>query len=363
MGIKKGGSTIRRFYSTDKLPASSDREWTLKLINAKFEDRILKGNENNSGISVFGNELSTNFTSDNAVFGKFILFSVRVDTLKIRNKILDLQVNQIVGMRTADGSLMSSKVRNSIREEVLEQDNGVTMLDIDVANVFIDCAKGDVYTNTTSVAIMDEIEYILQNKMGIHVHMAEPFAVVTRNFDTDFVDKALDTPHFNVIDCEIHPDYEDSEEGKLGSSFLTWLLYYLNVGDGMFNHMGITFLDTLSLEGEAMGSKQASLKKGAISNCVELIAALKVGKTVSSCKLLIAESDGNKKKEYEFTIDKSTLTLSGCKVPKGTLLERLLSFVNCYETIDELFEYYLNTRYSRDWTNEKIKIKDWIENL
>jgi len=358
VSLDKGSSTLKRFYIEGKIPD----DILVKFTEGAFQYAKLNVDVKNSGFAVFNNELSPEFNDENSKFGRFYVVSLRTDTLKVKRKTLEMKVNQFVCNLKATGEVVSSIKKAEFTQDLIETDGSVTTVDTNIVNVIID-THGIMYMNTNSIESEDLIVGLIFKHLGIKVLQANPFSVVSKNYNQDVMDNALDYPSMEVIDNEVHPEFEDSPEGKIGSGFLTWLMYYLNTGDGLFNHMGISFLDTVTLEGESMGSKQAVLKKGCISSCVELTASLKVGKTISSAKLLIAEANGDEVNNFEFTIDKATFSLSSCKVPKGLMLERILHFVNCFETIDSLFSAYIDTRYGKKWDKDKSKIKKWIEEL
>ena len=368
MSLKSGSTTITRYFSDSAFLASSDPSWISGLLDGAFLDRQLQDvGEKSQGFCIFENELSANFKLENCVQGKYIIFSYRRDQKDVRSKVLNLKMNAVAAERMTEMGVdfLSSKMKTEIKEELIESDPDVTIINTTIINVFIDTALKQIFFTTTSLEIIDNIVMDLSSYLGIKVFQASPVALAAKLFDTDKLDLVLDAPEFNVIDnLEINPEFEDQPDQKLGSAFLTFLMYYLYTGDGMFNHMGIMFHDEITLEGESMGSKKAVLKKGLLNNCVELVAALKVGKIISSGKLTLAEGDGDDVLQYDFTLDKTFFNLGSAKVKKDRdILRVLLSFSTVYESIDSLFEYYLKKRYVDDWSISKENILIWIKGL
>jgi hypothetical protein len=197
----------------------------------------------------------------------------------------------------------------------------------------------------------------------------------------ELFEKVMDDPGICVGNpIEIHPEFEDSMEGKLGAAFLTWMLFVLQTGDGVCKskrqgEMGITLHEYLLLEGEALGSKQMLLKKGVVSRCAELATSLNIGKQVSKLRLMAARDGADTEENPEadvwtYVIDKIHFDLASMKVPKnndGTEVARTLArfnfIVDAFELMEDLFEQFLEQRYGDKWTTLEEEMAAWVRNL
>lgn len=379
MSIESGNLTLRRYYIEGKCKASSNPFWIDRLKQNIFSEKKLISDEENLGWTVLGNELSTDFSLENTIYGKYILFSLRRDYLKIPSTLLQLHLKHRIHerLKEIETDTISQKQKVEIKEEVLEHLLSQTPPHLQIAQVVIDTAKSEVFITSTSDKMNESFELLFQKTFELDLFAANFMSSAQKLLDAECFEQVLDDPSMILIkDLEVHPEFEDSPEGKLGASFLTWLLYIIQQGDGTWNckslgEIGILMEELLVLEGEALGSRQTQLKKGVINRCAELITALKVGKFVSKAYCQLARDNGSEEAEtWTFTIHKHTYDLTSLKVPKyseGNQAARMIGRLNyiseSFEIIDELFNSYLEHRYIKNWKKTEEDMQNWIQNL
>lgn len=376
MAVESGSVTLRRLYINGKCKASSDASWIENLKANAFSYKKLKPDDENQGFAVMGNELSSDFNLDNSIFGKYVLFSLRKDVKKIQRTLLNLHVKERIKerLKELEADTISQKQKGEIKNEVLEELNQNTPESIQILQVIIDTARKEVFISSTSDKMVESVEVLFNKAFGIKLIEANSMATAQNLLDADTFEEVLDNPGYDSVDgMEVHPDFQDGPEAKLGSGFLTWLYYYLNAGEGTWKgksvgEFGIIMNDYLLLEGEALGSKQTLLKKGLITKCAELSTAFNVGKQVSKVKMECARDNGaDAEEQWVFTIDKANFDLSSLKVPKysegnqaARTLGRLNYIIEAFEIIDEMFLHFLELRYSNKWKSTVKELKNWI---
>ena len=389
MSLEHGSVTLRRYYMQSSCKASSDPNWVSSLNENAFIEKTLGPDEDNTGWSVFGNELSTEFSIDNTAFGKFILISFRRDSVKIQRTMLNLLLKSRIHERLKSEEIetISQKQKAEIKEEILDELTKKTSPNLQIIQALVDTARGEVFLSSTSDKICESFLMLFSQTFSIQLLEANFMATAQRNLSEEVFENVLDAPGILLGPAfDVHPDFEDTSEGKLGSSFLTWLLYQLQTGDGTWaskslGEFGMILNDYLLLEGEALGSKQMLLKKGVLGRCAELATSLKVGKLVSKirCQLArdtLAPAEGDaagsssEPEEWSFVVDKINYDLSSLKMPKysdgneaARTLGRMGYIVEAFEIMDELFSSFLELRYSKEWKKHHEAMTNWVIEL
>ena len=379
MSAESGAVTLRRLFIKGKSKASSDASWIENLNANAFADRKLGPDEENHGWAILGNELSTNFNLDNTVNGKFVTFSLRKDTKRIQRTMLNLKVKERIleRMKEMETDTLPQKQKVEIKAEIIEELNKSTEASLQIVQVIVDTARKEVFVTCTSDKLIESFITLFDKTFNVKLLEANSMACAENLLEADVFEKILDKPGIELIDgLEVHPDFENSPEAKLGSGFLTWLFYYLQAGDGHWKgphvgEFGILMEDYLLFEGEALGTKQTLLKKGLVNQCAELATVLRIGKQIAKAKLTLARENGTEATEvWSFMINNMKFDLSSLKVPKfsdGNSAARTLGrynyLIEAFEILDDLYLHYLELRYSRKWPAALTEIRNWIKLL
>lgn len=382
MALDNGSITLRRFFIKGRCKPSSDPFWISALEKGAFVGRKLELDDENTGWSVMGDELATDFSLANAILGKFVIFSFRRDRIQVPSSLLNLHVKHRVREHLeAEGmDTIGKQQRAEIKEKVLEELVERTPTSIQVVQVMVDTARAEVYLASTSEKVAELMEALFRQSFDLDFQPSNFVAMAHQLLDEIAFEKVLDDPSISIGNpIEIHPEFEDQLEGKLGAGFLTWLLYSLSTGEGDYKskHQGevqMALNEYLLLEGEAQGSKQMLLRKGVLSRCAELATSLRIGKLVSKIRVMVGRDGGseenNETESWSFIIDKQNANLASMKVPKvveGTesarLLGRLNFIVDMVELMEDLFEAYLKVRYSKEWDPLNEEMRTWVKGL
>lgn len=379
MPIESGTLSLRRYCLQGSCRASSNEMWLNGLKKHAFAEKKLKLEDENSGWVVFDDELSTNFAIDNCAIGKFIVFSMRLDRLKIPRSLLQMHVKHRIRERLKDGEskTLSRNQQSEIRNDVIEELSKTSPADIQVVQVMIDTARKELYINTTQSALGEMVAHSVEKSFELKCREANFMSQAQKIMTRDDFERVLDEPGVHLrpqIDLDGEP--QDGPESRLGSAFLTWLLHMLQDADGNIKNeqhgeLGMMVDDYLLLEGEVSGSRQITLKKGLLASCAELATSLKVGKLVAKARFKVArEGKEDEGEQWNFVVDKKNYDLSSLKTPRSKdpdahtrTLHRLLYLVEAFEIMDGLFQDYLELRYGKAWKKAGAKISQWIETL
>ena len=159
------------------------------------------------------------------------------------------------------------------------------------------------------------------------------------------------------------------ERSFLAQEFLTWLWFRSEVEGGEFDldgrHVAVVIEDSLSLCGWDDEGPRTSLRGGNPTLRPEPAGALASGLMLHKARLIVAE--GNR--EWQFTLDTESLDLLSVKVPaldedddvEDPLAEKLGAGEWLRETVDGLFELFLELRLGADWqTIEVPRLEHWV---
>jgi hypothetical protein len=166
-------------------------------------------------------------------------------------------------------------------------------------------------------------------------------------------------------------DNSPSAMDYLGNEFMVWIWHTLQndgdtiqLGDG--TEVTVMLAKTLTLDcprGE-MGRDQ--LTDDAPIRLPEAFRALQAGKLPRKAGMVLVRQGA----QYELTLQAETLAVSGAGLPKPegrpsspheARIGRLESVRHLTETLDLLFEAYLNKRTSSSWTDELGRIRKWLQ--
>ena len=379
MPINQGNVTLRRFFLDQKAKPSSDVSWLDALNKEAFEHKKLSLDDESLGWAVYGNELETKFSIENVARGKYVLISLRHETLKLSSSLVNLHLNKRFSdrMKELESQSLGKSQRDEIKQDVIDSLMGSATTTTTTTQCFVDTARGEVFVASSSTKILELFQMLFQRSFGYKLFDANPMAVAERLLGDEMVDRVLESPQYEIsyIDpANINPDASpDGLESRLGSGFLTWLVYELyaeGYGWDTSRHgaLGVIVNQSISLEGISAGAKRTSLRKGAPDRSAEFASALRVGKQVSKVALYLAREREGGEDIWKFTLDKSTFTMASLSVPKvleGDIptrqLGRLDLLVESFEMLDERFQTFLELRYGPDWKTEPMAA--WMNSM
>jgi len=165
------------------------------------------------------------------------------------------------------------------------------------------------------------------------------------------------------------------EKRFIGQEFLAWLWYKSEERGGNVALPGsgevlVIFEKHMLLEyGEGPESEKL-ICRGLQTELKEARAGLALGKKPEQARIRLARGDY----EFSVTLTAATMEFRSVKVPKtagaddgndpdsleGQILERIALFEDLTALVNELFAMFINIRASRDWPEELIKVRKWV---
>lgn len=377
MALESGTVSLKRFYPSKSLPERSHPSWLEKLNAFALKDVELEQDKENEGWSVLGNELSTDFNEQNVITGPYLTFAFRCDTHRVAMNIVDLHFKAQVELSKSHGELVNRQKENDIKEDIIQDLLARSLPNIDIAGVLVDTYRGIVYYTSSSDRMIDKFVNLFRDCFDITLYEVNYESAAARLLeDEPLAGQLANQPGLLLVDnLQLHPDFMDTPDSRLGSSFMTWFFFYLQTSESVWiseeiEEIFITVEDEMSLAGEAFGSKEVTIKKGEINNCKELIAAFSAGKRISRMKFIFYRGNDENSIAWSFSLDKKNYSLASLKVPKpeavdtfGIKLERYDAIAEIHHILDDIFRDYLQFRTGKAWLDIEEDMKVWLQEI
>lgn len=166
------------------------------------------------------------------------------------------------------------------------------------------------------------------------------------------------------------------EKRFLGQEFLTWLWFKSDERGGTVYLPGtgdvqVVFEKHMLLEYGEGEAHEKVICQGLQAELREARTGLVMGKKLEQARLLIAWGDH----EWRLTLKGSLFEFKSVKPPKtmsskedsqdqeaieARLLDRIGMIEMANRTVDGLFRMFLEIRVSREWPQEMVKVRDWV---
>ena len=379
MALEHGSVSLKRYFPVKPLPNSKEDAWFERLNEHRLRElENLQPEAENGGWAVMGNELCTEFNEKNVVFGPYVGFSYRRDTIRLPSGLVDLHLKALVSVEEDVGEVVDRIQRQRMKEDIEQDLLASVHPNIDSAGIMVDTSRQVVYFASTSDRLADEFLMLFYQSWGVQLIEADwetsAFRLLPDSEET--IENLLRRPGLDLVEgLETHPDYEDDPVTKLGSAFLTWFYHYLQTTDSVWasdeiEEISVYADDTLSLAGESMGSREITLKKGSISTCRELSAAFAAGKNVSKAKLIFYRGDEEQGRQWSFVMEKRQSSVTGLRLPRpeidhprSILLERFDSIAEIHDIMDDIYRDFLLQRTGDEWPELLEGIRNWIREM
>ena len=366
MSIQHGSTTTVQY----RLKGKIKDHFLSGLAGGQFVPRELDYDESAVGFCVFGNELSTEFSELNTVYGKFFTFSFRIDTLRKPTKEVDLMLQSRITERLQETEAIGKRQRDEMKEDILLELKDTVRPDIKIVQCVFDKASKVLYAETTSAPVM----YQLENSIRLHLGDFELVDYLSHALKLkEYAEDITKSFGFDLFpEVEVVPGFEMDPLSTFTSSFLTWLFYKAETTDGVVDGDLSFFLeDPFTLSGEKVGSQSVTIKKGHVNRCTEIAAALKSGKRIKKAKITLSRDGMEDPDVWHGTIGGDCGALASMRLPTqdapdafGRQLGRFFTIEEAHEVIHSLVHHYVETRYDpTKWPKEVVSMKQWIEDI
>lgn len=378
MALEQGNVSLRRFFPAENLPGSRQDVWFDKLNEHRLmEVDNLQPESENGGWAVLGNELSTDFNEKNVLTGSYVSFAYRRDTVKLPSGLVDLHLKAMVAVEEEIGERVDRIQKVRMKEDIVQDLLATTHPNIETAGVLVDTSTQVVYFASTSDKLTDEFLLLFYKGWGIQLVEADYETCAHRLLENDDAyERLIARPALNLVpDLDLHPDFEDPADVRLGSCFLTWFYHFLQSGESVWaseaiEEINVDVDDVLTLAGETFGSREIVIKKGNVANCRELAAALAAGKSISKVRFQLYRGDDEDARLWTFGLEKRSISLQSLKLPKseepdnyGQRLDRFDAIAEVHDILDDIYRDFVQLRTSDAWLETLEDMKHWVAEM
>ena len=167
-----------------------------------------------------------------------------------------------------------------------------------------------------------------------------------------------------------------AEKRFIGQEFVTWLWFKSEERGGAVDIPGIgdvvvVFEKHILLEYGDGDSREKVICQGLQAEMSEARTGLRMGKKLEQARILL----GRGEYEWNLTLRASMFDFKSVKPPKtmatseesddpdaveGRIIEKISLYEQALHLVDEMFRMFLHVRLSDDWTNELLRLRQWI---
>jgi hypothetical protein len=367
MGLLKGNANIIRLRIKESVPSVTDESWVSKLKENAFVGPASL--EDVYGWSVAGNELETEFTFENATVGKFVVFSLRVDSIQLPKSYLKLAIERAIQkeLLSPEVEVVSRKRRAEIKEDITQSLVDSAHPNVKTVQVAVDTQTKYVYFGSSSSKMVDYFQVLFARTFDMSLVICDGVDQVVRIKGEEEAPKLLDSR--TSISLTDEPAENTTWEMDLACSFTTWLAYITDQS-GTYSYKsreyGAMIAEEIGLEllGDTGCGQKTVLKKGNVVAYPEFGSAIASGKLINRVKLEIALEE----ESWTFSLNAHKEGIQGIKAPKPQegdnfqkTIYRLQSLCEVFEVIDNLYEQFVDFMYGEDHEKILLNIKGWAK--
>ena len=321
--------------------------------------------------------LDVDFDLAKNVVNDTLHFSLRVDTQKLPADLLRAYARAELQALAAENpsGRPSAKQKKEARETAVRTAGGRRPRTVALSDARRTPFSGTGSTNsllvgTTSTSVLDHVQKLFQ----------ETFGCSLTRLDAGIESRAH-TTRSRAGPC---PPLPGSSLGAgqrrspglripaspvyLGNEFLLWLWFVLeNEGDtltlGDGSEVAVMLARTLVLDCPRGLSGNETIRSDSPVKLPEARRAIQAGKLPRQVGMILVRHD----QQYELTLQAETLAVNGAKLPsvedgeeRVKLEERVGQMRHLIETLDLLYDSFLQMRLGGDWPRERERMQQWL---
>jgi hypothetical protein len=381
MSFFSGRLSFIKFRVRGRKPSMFGPDHMEKLAaNASGKARIMAADATDVGWNAGDHILDTDFSLEKNIVNDSLQFALRIDRVKLPADLLRAYMDIELKALTASnaGALPSARqkkeARLAARDRLEREAKDGRFIQRKTYPMLWDCQSNELLAGTTGAAALDHLHGLFHKTFA---HGFEPmFAgqrayhlAETRN-QTRGVDDARPTvfvPGEAAQAVAWVPD--ETSRDFLGNEFLLWLWFKVEVDDDVItladdSKIAVMPARTLVLECPRGQTGRESIKSDAPTQLPEAHRAVQAGKLPRQLGLTVVRHE----QQYEFTLHAETLGVTGLKLPaaEGDALqaireERVGQLRHLLETLELLYDAFLQDRLGERWTKETARIRKWVE--
>lgn len=382
MGFLGGSVTFERFRIV-KDPTNEFGDEHLEILqqNRISGSKADLHEQASIGFTGGGHLLDTEFDREKNIIGSAMHFGIRIDSCSVPGPIkrawMQIELNGIMGENL--GSRPTKAQREEAKEAVearcaAEAQKG-NYLRMGETSVLWDAETETIFLGGASEKTNDACIDLLERTFGLEMkrvssgQLALEFADAagrnTEMFGCDpsafIADQAAEVTWWNGMTDNY--DY-------LGNEFLLWLWWKWDIANDTIalsdeTEVSGMFARTLSLDCPKGENGKESISSESPVALPEAAMAIRMGKLPRKAGLTLIREN----QQFDFNLQAETFVLGSAKIsnPGDTsleskdLLDRIESIRQMADTIDLMYEVFLDKRIGKSWPGELKKITQWLE--
>ena len=348
--------------------------------NAIGKQRAVSGDGVEVGWIAADHILDTRFLLAKNVVNEALQFALRVDEQKLPSDLLrayaDLELQALAENNPSGlpSARQKREARQMARDKLEEEARDGRYLKRRAYPVLWDAPSNEIVFGATAVTAIDRLHVLFQKTFG---QTFEPLTAGRQAFllaqarrQTRGVDDAAPSafvPSLTPEQVAWSPD--EGSRDFLGNEFLLWLWFMLDAEhdtlklvDGSQVSMMLT--RTLVLECPRGQTGKETITSDGPTQLPEARKAIQAGKLPRRMGMILVRHD----QQYELTLQGETLAISGAKLPppesedeRARLEERVTQLRHLLETLDLLYDTFMQGRATDAWTKELGRMQKWLQ--
>ena len=381
MSFFGGRLGFQRFRMKGPAPRIFSGEHLAKLQeNGMGRQRIASADGVDTGWIAGEHILDKSFKLEKNILVDAMQWAMRIDTLKLPPELLRAYTSEeLIGLAAANPSGQPSgrqrkEARDRAKDRLEQEAKDGRFLKRRAYAILWDGLSGELLISGATPACMEKLHTLMQQTFEVELEALtagrQAYLLSETRGRTRAIDDAQPTvflPGKTPARMQWNPD--ESSRDFLGNEFFTWMWHTLDqetdtvpLSDG--SEAAIILVKTLSLECPRGETGKETITADAPTRLPEARRALASGKLPRKLGLVLSRHD----QPYEFSWAAENLAVSGLKMPETEATEertrqeeRLTQTRDFLETIDLVFDAFLERRTASGWPDETARIQKWMK--
>jgi hypothetical protein len=381
MGFFAGRATFARYRLAAPSPRLFSTDHLDRLAAHKAgRQRLAAADGVEVGWTAGDHILDTRFDLAKNVVNDTLHFALRVDTTKIPGDLL--KAYYVVELETLSANNPSGKpstrqkreARESARERLEEEAKDGRFLQRRAVEVLWDAQLNELLVGTTALTQIDRLHTLFERTFGFGFEAVTAGRRAFQLAESHRIGRGVDDASPSAFVPGLSPEEvawipDEASRDFLGNEFLLWLWYVLDsesdsilLSDG--SEAAVLLARTLTLECPRGQTGYETITSDGPARLPEAKRALQAGKMPRKCGLTVARHDAT----YELSMQAETLAVGSAKIPpleevtddRARLDERVNQLRHLIETLDLLYEAFVQRRCGAEWSKELAKVQKWL---
>jgi recombination associated protein RdgC len=357
MGLLKGSFSFARFGVEGQMPQAFLNFVNNRIKANSFRDSPKSTEEKRLGWVSITDVLDAEFEKANYALGDYLIFSLRIDRKMIPPKLMAIKVMEEERRFLAQNG--KSRINKQATAGIKDKVKLELLTRLDPVPSFYDVCwalgQNTIYFSSLSDKVADDFVDLFKKTFSLNLRRLGP----------------QENPQ---IAKKIAEAAIKQEEASLsGREFMTWLWYKSEERNGRISlpqgeEVELNFLKRIVLEAGEGEYSQGVVCHGLHAELKEGKEAIRQGKKVKEAGIKLTYNQN----EWEFTLKADNFHFQSLKLPvtewqeteedpSGKMLERIYLIENAAKTIDVLYDFFLNVRYSPQWDEKEVKsLAKWL---